>query len=83
MNALQVTVNGDVEAEVEKVTETLGELQFEEEEDENAFYTKVSFGVGPGMHILFYSSQECIMLTQSYYLLKESLQACCYHHYKL
>lgn len=41
-NVLQVTVNGDVEVEVEKVAETLGELQFEEEEDENAFYTKVS-----------------------------------------
>lgn len=42
-NVLQVTVNGDVEVEVEKVAETLGELQFEEEEDENAFYTKVSW----------------------------------------
>lgn len=46
IHTLQVTVNGDVETEVEKVTETLGELQFEEEEDENAFYTKVSLQLG-------------------------------------
>ena len=53
MNTLQVTVNGDVETEVEKVTETLGELQFEEEEDENAFYTKVSFISGLKLEHLF------------------------------
>lgn len=51
--ALQVTVNGDVEAEVEKVTETLGELQFEEEEDENAFYTKVSLILLNGMKLKY------------------------------
>lgn len=37
----QVTVNGDaVEAEVEKATEALGDLQFEEEDEETAFYAK-------------------------------------------
>ncbi|KAG7153385.1 Regulator of nonsense transcripts 1-like, partial [Homarus americanus] len=37
----QVTVNGDVaETEVEKTTEALADLQFEEEDEENAFYTK-------------------------------------------
>lgn len=39
---LQVTVNGDVvESQLEKVTEAVADLQFEEEEEESAFYTKV------------------------------------------
>ena len=44
----QVTVNGDsnstaAENDVEKVTEALAELQFEEEDEETTFYSKVDF----------------------------------------